>query len=260
MTRVRKLLYLAISTPVFIVLIWFFAVPDSLIKTIIEDSISNRGRPKTDISIKGLKKGLFFTVHVDNLELNIDNTPALIITDISSKFNPLHLLKKQFAFSFKGKIGTGNIEGYFRLPEDGNLKIDNVELSAVPYLASVGIEGRGLISAELNLKNNTVNVIFKIPDADIKGSVGGIPLPISSFHKIQGFLSLEGNTITIKSISLEGDKGYARLKGNITNGFMKLVLELMPDADELKPVESMLIGQYQISPGHYVIPINGPLM
>ncbi len=270
MTRVSKLLYLAISIPVFIVLIWFFAVPDSLIKTIIEDSISNRGRPKTDISIKGLKKGLFFTVHVDNVKLNIDNTPALIITDISSKLNPLQLFRKQLAFSVKGKIGTGNFKGYFRLPvrpgesdesEKGNLKIDNVELSAVPYLASVGIEGKGLISAELNLKNNTVDVSFKIPDANIKGSVGGMPLPIiSSFHKIQGAFSLEGNVIRIKSISLEGDRGYARLKGNITNEYMNLVLELMPYADELKAVESMLIGQYQISPGHYVIPINGPLM
>ena len=261
MTRVRKLLYLAISIPVFIVLIWFFAVPDSLIKTIIEDSISNRGRPKTDISIKGLKKGLFFTVYIDNVKLNINNTPALIITDISSKLNPLQLFRKQLAFSVKGKIGTGNFKGYFRLPEDGNLKIDNVELSAVPYLASVGIEGKGLISAELNLKNNTVDVIFKIPDADIKGSVGGMPLPIiSSFHKIQGAFSLEGNAIRIKSISLEGDRGYARLKGNITNEYMNLVLELMPDTDELKAVESMLIGQYQISPGYYVIPIEGPVL
>ena len=73
-------------------------------------------------------------------------------------------------------------------------------------------------------------------------------------------LHLQANTIKIPSISLEGDKGYARIKGDITDGFMNLILELMPSTDELQPIESMLISKYQISPGYYVIPIEGPLL
>ncbi len=260
MTRFRNFLYLVISIPVFIILIWSLALPDSLIKTTIEDSISSRGKPNINASIKGLRKGVFFTVYADSLELKIGKTPALRITDISSRINPLHLLKKQFAFSIKGKIGTGDIEGFFKLPNSGSLKIDNAELNAIPYLASVGLEGSGLISANLNLKNNTIDVIFRIPDADIQGSAMGMPLPISSFHKIQGALILKENTIKVTSISLDGDRGYARLKGDVTNGFMNLILELMPSAGELNSVESMLISKYQISPGYYVIPIEGPLL
>lgn len=260
MTRFRNFLYLAISIPVLIILIWLIALPDSLIKTAIEDSISSHRKPNINASIKGLRKGIFFTVYADSLDLKIDRTTALRITDISSRINPLYLLKKQFAFSIKGKIGTGDIEGFFKLPDKGSLKIDRAEINAIPYLASAGLEGNGLISADLNLTDNIIDVIFKIPDADIQGLAMGMPLPISSFRKIQGALSVKENTITITSISLEGDRGYARLKGNITNGFMNLVLELMPSAGKLNSIESTLMSRYQISPGYYVISIKGPLL
>lgn len=260
MTRFRNFLYLAISIPVLIILIWLIALPDSLIKTAIEDSISSHRKPNINASIKGLRKGIFFTVYADSLDLKIDRTTALRITDISSRINPLYLLKKQFAFSIKGKIGTGDIEGFFKLPDKGSLKIDRAEINAIPYLASAGLEGNGLISADLNLTDNIIDVIFKIPDADIQGLAMGMPLPISSFRKIQGALSVKENTITITSISLEGDRGYARLKGNITNGFMNLVLELMPSAGKLNSIESTLMSRYRISPGYYVISIKGPLL
>jgi type II secretion system protein N len=267
MTRVRKLLYIAAGVPVFIILAWYFAVPDSLIKSNLEDSISNNGKLDASASIKGLKKGLFFTVHADSLELNINKTSAVTITDIKVKINPLYLLKKYFVFSVKAKIREGDIEGSFKLPvrlgesdksETGALKIDNVNISDIPYLASAGVKGSGMISAVLNLKNNIAEVTFKIPDADIQATLMGMPLPLSSFHKIQGAFQMENNIIRVTTISLEGDRGYARLKGDITNGVMNLVLEIMPAADELKPIESML-GKYQISPGYYVIPIAGPL-
>lgn len=259
MTRTRKLLYIIAGVPAFIILAWYFAVPDSLLKSAIEDSISNNRQLDASASINGLKKGLFFTVHMDSLELNIIKTPAVTITDISVKINPLYILKKQLAFSVKAKIGDGDMEGSFNLPETGTLKMDNVEINDISYLASAGISGRGIISALLNLKNNVAEVTFKIPDADIQALLMGIPLPVSSFNKIHGAFQAENNTIRVTSISLEGDRGYARLKGDITNGFMNLVLELMPVANGLTPEESMLISKYQISPGYYVIPIEGPL-
>lgn len=259
MTRFRKILFFLISLPLIIIFIWFFAIPESLIKTSIEGSISGHGKLNINPSIKGLRKGLFFTLYIESIELKIDRAPVLRITDISSRINPLYILKRQFVFSIKGKIGTGEIRGFFQLPEGGNIKIDKVEISAIPYLTSVGLEGSGLISAHLNLKNNTMEAVFKIPDANINGSVKGLPLPIHSFRKIQGAFSLKENTIKITSISLEGDKAYARIKGEIINGLMHLTLELMPSTDKLKPTESVLISKYQILPGYYVIPIEGPL-
>ena len=70
---------------------------------------------------------------------------------------------------------------------------------------------------------------------------------------------IENSIIKITSISLEGDKGYARLKGDITNRRMDLSLELMPDENKLSTGESMLIGRHIVSPGYYVIPIKKSL-
>ncbi len=259
MIKLRNILYAVTGIPVFIILIWFFAIPDNLLKDKIEDSISRSGKIKITASITGLRKGLFFNVYADRLDLKIDKTPALRITDISVRINPLFLLKKQFAVSIKGKIGTGNINGSFKLPGQGNMKIDKVEIDALPYMTSIDIKSNGFISANLDLKDDTMHVIFEIPDLNIQDSIIMIPF-INSFHRVQGALSLKGNTIKVESIGLEGEKGYARIKGEITNGSMNLILELMPSADELEPVESMLIGKYQISPGYYVIPIKGSVL
>jgi len=273
MTKLRGFLLLLISIPVFILLLWLVALPDSIIKTTIEDFISNNAGHNITASINGLKKGVFFTLYADNFELKKEKTtlnePSAIlrITDISAKINPLYLLKKQLAFSVRAKMGTGDIEGSFKLPvgttrfrEGSSLKIERAEINAIPHLQAVGFKGSGLISANLNLKNNIVDITFETSNAEINNLARGLPLPLNSFQAIQGALQFEGNTIKVTSISLEGDKGYARLKGDINNGVMNLTLELMPLTDKLKPVEMMLISRYQISPGYYVVPIEGPLL
>ena len=260
MTKLRYLLYAGIIIPVFFVSCWLIVLPDSFIKTNIENSISHYGNPNTEVFVTGLKKGIFFTVFADRIEFKQEDNVVLIITDISSRINPLYLFKKQVAFSIRGKIGTGDIKGFLNIPESGTLTIDGAEINAIPYIQSLGLKVSGLVSAHINLKNNNVDVYFKTSHVDIEDAITEIPLPFHSFQTIQGVLHLQANTIKIPSISLEGDKGYARIKGDITDGFMSLILELMPSTDELQPIESMLISKYQISPGYYVIPIEGPLL
>jgi hypothetical protein len=240
MKKLRYLLYAGIIIPVFFVSFWLIVLPDSFIKTRIENSISNYGNPETEVIVRGLKKGIFFTVFADRIEFKKQDTVVLIITDISSRINPLYLFKKQVAFSVRG--------------------IDGAEINAIPYIQSLGLKVSGLVSAHINFKNNNADVYFKTSHVDIEDTITEIPLPFHSFQTIQGVLHLQANTINVPSISLEGDKGYARIKGDITDGFMNLILELMPSTDELQPIESMLISKYQISPGYYVIPIEGPLL
>jgi len=240
-------------------MLWQIALPEDVIKAAIENFISGSGRFNISSSIKGLRKGLFFTIYAEGLELKIDKTPALTLTDITSRINPLYLIKRQFAFSVQGKIGTGKVKGFLMLPEKGNFKVAEVEINSIPYLKSAGLAGRGIISGSINFNKDTVNVLFEIPDADIQSTTSRIPMPLSLVKKIQGSLAVKGNTVKITSITLEGDKGYSRLKGDITNGFMKLVLEFMPSMNELTSIESRLLSKYQVSPGYYVIPVEGQI-
>ncbi len=256
-------LYTALSgilaIPILLLLIWNIAVPTDLIEEHIEYAME-RSDNNMSIAVSGLNKGIFFALNADNLDLEMDNQPAIRISDFSGAFTPRYLTDKKPAFNIKGQIGTGNVTGVLKLPVEGNILIDRAELSAIPYLSRFGIEVGGSLSSEITIiDNNSVSITFEIPDIDIASSaLAAVPF-LNTFHKMQGSLSISGNTIKLDSVSLEGEKGYARVKGNIINGVMNLKLEVMPLAGTLGTLESMIIGKYIISPGYYVIPITGPL-
>jgi hypothetical protein len=107
--------------------------------------------------------------------------------------------------------------------------------------------------------DKTAKVVFEIPDLNIQ-EYNKIASPLlSSFHTVQGVLNIVNDKIRIESLGIEGEKGYARVKGDITAGFMNLTLELMPSAGKLSPAELMLIDSYRQSPGYYVIPLKNHL-
>jgi type II secretion system protein N len=260
MRKFRYFLYTAVIIPVFIIAFWIFVIPVGLIKMSIEDSLSNNGQFATRAVVHGIAKGIFFTVTAESIELKKDNDTALIITDISSRINPLYLLKKKLAFSINGKIGTGDVNGFMRLPESGIVNIEQAEINAIPYLNSLGLKINGVVSAQLNFIENVLDVNFFTSRVELENSLAMIPLPLNAFHQIQGVLSVKDRIVNVESISLDADRGYARIKGEIVNGLMNLTLELMPSGEELKPMETMLISRYQVSPGYYVIPLKGPIM
>jgi hypothetical protein len=258
MAKLRNIIYVAISIPVFLMLVWLFAIPDNLIREKIEDAIARSGNSNRGLSINGLKKGIFFIIYADSLKMKINNRPALEITDFAGSFSPRYLTDKKLGFAIRGKIGTGDINGILKLPLEGNIKIDRAELTAIPYLMQFDMDINGNVFSDINIRNDIVKVIFEVPDLNIDDSTSVIPL-LNTFHRLQGALLIKGNTIKINSISLKGDKGYARLKGDIKNNVMDLILELMPIKDKLNALESMMIGKYIVSPGYYVVPIKGPL-
>jgi len=260
MTKVRNIIFILLTIPVLLVLIWLFAVPEQLIKEQIDEELSRSRSNNVRLSIDGLRKGVLFTLHADSLNMHIDNKPAISITEFTGNFTPRYLLDKKLGFLINGKIGTGNVHGILKLPLEGDIKIERAELSAISYLSRFGIDIDGNLSSDINILNETVNVVFEIPDLDIaESALAAVPF-LNTFHKMQGALSVQNNTVYFDSVSLEGEKGYARLKGTIKNGVMNLVLEIMPLAGKLNTLESMLLGKYIVSPGYYSIPIKGPLM
>jgi len=259
MKLLRYSLLILAAIPVFIILIWFFAVPDTLIKEKIEESISGKGQGNISGTITGFQKGIFFSARADTLEVTLDDMPALTITELEGSFNPRQLLSGRLVFSIKGRIGTGTVTGTLRYPADGEINIETAELSSIPYLTRAGIESGGYVSSGITIKDNNARIEFRIPDLAIRGGTSVIPF-IESFHKTQGVVTVTGNDVMVESVSLEGDKGFARLKGEIRNGAKDLSLELMPEMNKLISLESMLISRYQVSPGYYVIPVKGQLM
>lgn len=258
MLKLQNIFYLLAGITIFLLLIWNVAVPDDLIREGLEDAVRRSGNGSLRLSIEGLKKGIFLTLHADSLNLQIDNEPALHVTDFSGRCSLRYLTGGELAFAIKGRIGTGDVYGILKLPLNADIKIAGAELNAIPYLRQFNIDIMGRVFSDITMDGHTARVVFKVPDLNIDDSGSVIPL-LNTFSSLQGAMSLRADTIKIDSISLNGDKGYARLQGNITSNVMDLTLELMPYAGKLSDMESMLIGKYIVSPGYYVIPIKGPL-
>ena len=252
----RNIIYTIIFFAVSVILFWFFAIPDDLIREKIEESLAGLNNQEIRVSTDNIKKGLFFSVHSKNIQLEIGDKPALSITELTVRINPLYFIRKQIAFSIKGRMGSGYVSGSLRFPGGGTVRIKDAELDSIPYLQSLGIKSTGLISAHLVIKDNTAKVVFEIPDLNIQEYNKMASPLLTTFHTAQGVLSIVNDNIRIDSFGLEGEKGYARVKGDITAEFMNLTLELMPSAGELSPAELMLIDRYRQSPGYYVIPFN----
>lgn len=258
--KLLNILYGLTGLAVFLILVWLFAIPNALIQQKMEDAVSRSGDGSMALSVEGLRKGIFFSLHADTVNLSIDNAPAISIENISINFTPRYLKNGEPAFIIRGLVGTGTIGGILKLPMKGDFNINKADLTAIPYLNRFGMNINGHLSSDIDLNNEKVNAVFNIPDLDIQHTAAtSIPL-LSSFRRIQGSVRLDGNDITVDSISLEGEKGFARLKGEIRNGLADMILELMPVERNLNTLESMIIGKYIISPGYYEIPINGPLI
>ena len=251
-----KILYGVAGILVFLLFIWLFAIPVSLIQSNIEDVVARSGNSNMRLTIEGLRKGLFLNLYADRLDLNIDNRSALIVTEFSGRFAPGYLRYGKLAVRIKGNLADGDLNGVFQYPASGEIKIEKAALDKIPYLARFGIDMKGSAYSDIVLDVEAVNIVFRVPDLSIDESATIIPL-LNTFHTIQGSVSIIQKKVNVDSVSLEGDKGYARLKGNIINNRMDLAIELMPDRDKLNALESMMIGKYIVSPGYYVIPIKG---
>jgi len=255
--KFRHIIYTAVSIPFFLILIWFFAIPEHLIKEQVEGVIAKSGNRNLSLDIRQLRKGIFFSLNAESLLLKLDNKDALEITDFHARFAPGYLTDGDVAFKIKGKVGRGDLEGIISLPAKGKIAIDSAALDAIPYITRFITDINGHLSSDIYIKDTTVKTEFKIPDLNIQDSALTIIPLINTFRKMQGAITFKGTNINIESLSLEGEKGYARLKGHIANGLMDLLLELMPATDRLNAMESMLIGKYIVSPGYYVVPIKG---
>ncbi len=256
MKKFLNILYVLAGILVFLVLVWLFAIPVSLIQSNIEGVVARSGNSNMRLTIEGLRKGLFLNLYADRLDLNIDNRAALTVTEFNGRFTPGYLLYGKLAVRIKGNIADGDLNGVFQYPVNGEMKIEKAALDKIPYLARFGIELKGSAYSDIAMDMKAVNIVFKVPDLSIDEATTIIPL-LHTFRTLQGSVSIIQNRVNVDSVSLEGDKGYARLRGNIINKKMDLAIELMPDRDKLNALESMMIGKYIVSPGYYVIPIKG---
>jgi type II secretion system protein N len=257
---VKKILIALTAIPVIFWGIWI-AVPETSIQSIIENSISSN---KLSLEVKGVKKGLFYNLSVDNLTLKSSGEQLVSLTNIHSRVNPLSLIMLRLNLSFNGGIGGGTISGHTNLIKNKmqiGLDIKKANISDIPLFKLIGVQGTGTISGRLTMIDDTGHVEFVAKDSSFEPAIfSGVKVPLNFFHNIRGSVDIKGNIINVVSVALEGKDIYARLKGVVKDAVMDLNMELMPGMSFIEnPLFLAGLEKYKISPGYYVIPVKRDL-
>ncbi|MBF0557585.1 MAG: type II secretion system protein GspN [Nitrospirae bacterium] len=259
--RVAFFLYVPVAAIILLCGMWYIAIPDSVISDLIENSLKDGNM---SIQVTHLKKGLFFNLSLERIELKKSGNALLSIENATGRINPLSLLMMRLTLYFSGNIGGGTINGRMDLIKGKNhvgLDIRNAHLEEMPFFVLIGLDGKGVLSGGLSLDNGEGNTRLDIREMALKSGVfGGASVPLELFDSARGAFSISSGVLKVVSFTFEGRGIYARIKGLITSGATNLTMELMPDRTftASNPL-FYLLENYKVSPGFYSIPINSNL-
>jgi len=254
----KKLPFIALAAvPLLFWMLWF-VLPESSIQAIIEDSAADA---PFVLEVRGLGKGLFYTLTIEKLELRGREQKLGEFTGIRARINPLFLPLFQLRMEVRGSLSSGSVAGRLDFARDkttGELEFKSVDFGELGLLRSMGIEGKGTVSGRVVLKEEGGHAEFYSNDAVFQqAEFSGVRVPLSIFHRVTGALDIHGSAVNIVSLALQGEDIQARLKGNIKDNLMNISMELMPGKTYLEnPAVLAGLESFKISPGYYIIPLN----
>ncbi len=248
--HLRWLKYLALS-PVFLILIieglWLIAIPEGLIK----EKILSHIPAGFDIEIKGIRKGLFPSLYIQDLSLRTKDS-GIAINEIRASIHFPSLLKGRLMIAVK----DGGINGLIGLSGNIAVKVRGYSLSQVKNPV---LKGDGVIHMESEIVKGKGKMDFSLTDARLEPfNDNGIYIPLNLIDTIKGRLDIDGGDIIIQSITLSGKDIYGRVKGKIRDNRAELVIELMPEK-ELNNTLMILMPHSMVSPGYFRIEVKRQL-
>ena len=270
-----RALYLALGIPLallsFLLLTLLFT-PNDAIRGVLERTAYNAGYT---LQFTGFGKSFPLAFKAEAVELSSAQGPLLTLRQARVALKLLPLITGKLRLGYRGKIGTGTLEGDLDLGKarGWTLECSGVRLEDIPFFSSVA---RARVGGELRLQGRMVtskgvgegDIQLEVRAAELAGvKIGEMPLPDASYREVRGALSIEKGRARLKSFTLNGDGIYVRLKGDsvlakpVGNSPLNLTLEMMPKPAfmERQKFVFLLLTKYQSSPGAYSIPIRGTL-
>lgn len=252
----------AIVVAVFVFGLWLIAVPEEMLKGFIKDSVK---RYSISVEMKDFRKGIFYSFRSQSIVFKRSGEKLIVVEDVSGKINLPYLFRLKPILSLRGDIGGGMVAGDINLLDkirggsQTTLNIDGADIGEIPIFGVTGLSGNGILSGEFQLKDRVGELRFSVDDVRFKDfSVSGIRLPLEVFYTVKGAATMYGDSIEIASLTMEGDGIHARLRGSIERGVADMTLEIMRDASFVDDASLfLLISNYEVSPGYYVIPLKG---
>jgi len=246
-------------------------IPD----TVLLDA-ANRQLAPQGLTLQAQRLGRPFPLGISatNLSLADSSQTWLQLDQLTVRLKPSSLLLGRLTLAISGQVGSGTIGGSYTVwPRlAGKLAITNLDLAAIPLLASsTGGTLKGLARLDLELQQPgkatalAGSAQLQIRDVELRSiKLSGMQLPDVSCPELRGILKLQGQTITVDNLALQGNGIYLRLGGTLplaATAPLNLQLELLPTAEFLDQQKSLFLIMlpYQQSPGAYRLKIGGTL-
>jgi type II secretion system protein N len=270
-----RTLYLALGIPCAILCFLYLTllfIPNDSIKGVIARAAGNAGYT---LDLGGFGKRFPVGFKARTLELSSERGSLLKISDARVGLNLLPLLVGRVQLDYRGKIGSGGLEGDITLGKKPGWSIQarSIRLEDIPFFGSVAearVKGELRLSGEMKSPKGVAegDLQLEVRAADLGGvKIGDMALPDASYQEVRGALRVEKGHALLKSFTLNGDGIYVRLKGDtalttpLGGSPLNLTLEMMPKPAflERQKFVFLLLTKYQSSPGAFSIPIHGTL-
>ncbi len=245
-------------------ILWFTAVPESWIAGRIQAAAQRRG---LGVELTSMRKGYLFNLRAERAVITAtprrgqaNGRPLLNIQNLAVAPDLTSFLKFSPALDLSATAGQGRIIGVLsgQQGEAGiTMRGDGLDLGSVPALTAAGVYGEGTISFNLRQQAGQGKISFAVDRARMSGHLAGLDaLPLGYFHTVRGVFTL-GNTITVSSLTLEGEGIYVRLKGTIKAGTVSegRAEVMLNSAFKHYGLFQEILDRYKVSPGYYVVPL-----
>lgn len=252
---------LAVVLAIFLLLVvglWHIAIPQSLLVNLTENSL-----PAEDLYLKTerFEKGLLYNFRAERIVLTkrASNSQLLSLDNISARISLLSLLRlnPSLVFDCVWSGGTVSGEASFR-DKEITVSGSKISIKDISFFELLGVIGDGHMTGTLWHSRGKGGMEFTVPDLKLESSsLGTAVLPLDMFHEMRGALTLNGNTIEVRSFTLQGNGISARLKGKAQGNYLDMSLEVMMDSSYTPSLMlQMMLKAYKVSPGYYMIPIK----
>ncbi|HXX80275.1 MAG TPA: type II secretion system protein GspN, partial [Thermodesulfovibrionales bacterium] len=152
--------------------IWFIALSDSLIISLIDGSLGNE---HIEFKTEGFRKGAFYNFSAERIVLRKRGDkedsfiPLLVFRNMRGRLDFMSLFRVRPELDFEGEMSGGEVEGKVGLTGKESLTIrgNTIHLKGIPFLDSLGIRGDGLLSGDFHMSNDTGEVKFSVADASL---------------------------------------------------------------------------------------------
>ncbi|MBI5237539.1 MAG: type II secretion system protein GspN [Deltaproteobacteria bacterium] len=249
----------------FVFLVWTVAVPSDYIEGKIKGLFA--GAPFT-LGFEGFEKGLCCAIKARKLYVHArgglaGKTLLLALEDIKAGPDLSGFLSLRPAVYFNAAFSGGRVTGSYDISaRTGVFKGKGIGIEGMDLLKRAGLNGSGMLSLNVDLKDDKASARFSVEGARFKAMVHrGVYIPLNMFKSVKGAVEVSGGLVTMRSISLEGNGIYARITGKVRGGQAEMNIELNADASsDTGRLLSAGLERYKKAPGVYVIPFSGPVL